>query len=435
MPRLYKTLDFYLMLSDVEGGPVTVIEAMASKTPVLATNIGVVQDIGEDKKNIILIDNKNSKDILQKILYYKEHQTELDDIINNAYKTAQNMTYDKTFAPLEQVYNKFLCGRKLTGALLDFDTLNKHFMRKAYSVQDEKKQRNYVPWKLFGLSRNTEICKFYFFGIPIFSSRQGTKKNGDIKLKHYFCGLPYFVKEKANFKKIYKFLGLSRTKYKNILRKTFSFSKQSLTSSDIKGLSKPEKWGRWSDGKTVDMKIKLPTDKGDLRCCFVLKPFLNEKIKQQIVSVSINDKFIVDWIFELGKPSPKTEFIIPKSLLKKSGKTFFSFKIKNPVSPWELGLAEDRRNLGIGFISLQITPAIVNETSLQKWWKKVKAKILPKPPVDYAPAFQALSKELIGLKGLVESLQKEIKTLENEQVMTQKMLVDEKTLLQKKRRF
>lgn len=126
------------MLSDVEGGPVTVIEAMASKTPVLATNIGVVQDIGEDKKNIILIDNKNSKDILQKILYYKEHQTELDDIINNAYKTAQNMTYDKTFAPLEQVYNKFLYGRKLTGALLDFDTLNKHFMRKAYSVQDEK---------------------------------------------------------------------------------------------------------------------------------------------------------------------------------------------------------------------------------------------------------------------------------------------------------
>ena len=106
------------------------------------------------------------------------------------------------------------------------------------------------------------------------------------------------------------------------------------------------------------MKIKLPTDKGDLRCCFVLKPFLNEKIKQQIVSVSINDKFIVDWIFELGKPSPKTEFIIPKSLLKKSGKTFFSFKIKNPVSPWELGLAEDRRNLGIGFISLQIKMCI-----------------------------------------------------------------------------
>lgn len=435
MPRLYKTLDFYLMLSDVEGGPVTVIEAMASKTPVLATNIGVVQDIGEDKKNIILIDNKNSKDILQKILYYKEHQTELDDIINNAYKTAQNMTYDKTFAPLEQVYNKFLCGRKLTGALLDFDTLNKHFMRKAYSVQDEKKQRNYVPWKLFGLSRNTEICKFYFFGIPIFSSRQGTKKNGDIKLKHYFCGLPYFVKEKANFKKIYKFLGLSRTKYKNILRKTFSFSKQSLTSSDIKGLSKPEKWGRWSDGKTVDMKIKLPTDKGDLRCCFGLKPFLNEKIKQQIVSVSINDRFIVDWIFELGKPAPKTEFIIPKSLLKKSGKTYFSFKIKNPVSPWILGINEDRRNLGICFISMQIVPAVVKETKFQKYWKQLKMKIMPEPQKDYSAEFKTLSDELVAVRRTFEDLQKEIKTLKTEQVMTQKMLVDEKTLLQKKRRF
>lgn len=435
MPRLYKTLDFYLMLSDVEGGPVTVIEAMASKIPVLATNIGVVQDIGKDKENIILIDNKNSKDILHKILYYKEHNKELNIIIDNAYKTAQNMTYDKTFAPLEQVYNKFLYGRKLTGALLDFDALNKRFMKKAYSVQDEKKRKNYVPWKLFGLSRNLEICKFYFCGIPICSSHQGTKKNGDRKIKHYLFGIPYFVKEKANFKKIYKFLGLSRTTYKNILGKIFPFSKQLPSSSDIKGLSKPEKWGRWSDGKSVDMQIKLPTDKGDLKCCFVLKPFLNEKIKQQIVSVSINDKFIVDWAFEVGKPAPKTEFIIPKTLLKKSGKTFFSFKIKNPTSPKELGLNGDNRKLGIGFISMQITPTIVKETKLQKWWKKVKAKILPKPPVDYAPAFQALSKELIGLKGIVESLQKEIKTLKNEQVITQKMLVNEKTLLQKKRRL
>lgn len=428
MPRLYKTLDFYLMLSDIEGGPVTVIEAMASKTPVLATNIGIVQDIGEDKKNIIIIDNKKSKDILQKILYYREHNKELNVIVDNAYKTAQNMTYDKTFAPLEQVYNKFLYGRKLTGVLLDIDALNKRFMKKAYSVQNEKKAFDSVQWKLFGTSQNNEKCKFYFCGIPIFSSYCDTKKNGDTKYKRYFCGIPYLVKEKADFKKIYKFLGFSKTIYKRILGKTFLFSKQKISSSDVKGLSQPENWGRWSDGNTVDMQLKLPTDKGDLKCVLVLKPYLNEKSKQQTVSVVVNDKFMVDWSFDLGKPAPKTEFIIPKTLLKKSGKTFFSFKIKNPISPLELQISSDSRKLGVGFISMKIAPAVMKETKLKKCWKKIKAKIFPQ-------SSDKIFDELIELKGLVKNLQKELKTLKNEQIMTQKILLDEKTFLQKKRRL
>ena len=48
---------------------------------------------------------------------------------------------------------------------------------------------------------------------------------------------------------------------------------------------------------------------------------------------------------------------------------------------------------------------------------------------------QTLSKEISNLKGQVESLQKEIKTLKAEQVTTQKMLVNEQTLLQKRRKL
>ena len=50
-------------------------------------------------------------------------------------------------------------------------------------------------------------------------------------------------------------------------------------------------------------------------------------------------------------------------------------------------------------------------------------------------ASQTLSKEISNLKGQIESLQKEVKTLKTEQVTTQKMLVNEQTLLQKRRKL
>ena len=50
-------------------------------------------------------------------------------------------------------------------------------------------------------------------------------------------------------------------------------------------------------------------------------------------------------------------------------------------------------------------------------------------------ASQTLSKEISNLIGQIESLQKEVKTLKTEQVTTQKMLVNEQTLLQKRRKL
>jgi len=45
LPDVYSALDAYLMTSRVEGGPCTILEAMACETPVVATRVGLVEDV------------------------------------------------------------------------------------------------------------------------------------------------------------------------------------------------------------------------------------------------------------------------------------------------------------------------------------------------------------------------------------------------------
>lgn len=293
---------------------------------------------------------------------------------------------------------------------------------------DEQKNFRFI-----GSSERNGERKFFVFGIPLFGTLKAVKKNGNLKIKKYFLGIPYFYKEKAAYKEIYHVLGTEITVWKNLLHKKIEFSKQVNSSTDINGLSIAEKWGRWSCAETVTMMFKLPVDKGDLRFSFNLKPYLNEYHRQQKVSVFVNDSFVAEWTFEYKKAMPKTEFVLPQKMIKKSGKTFVEFRIEHPVSPKDLGLAADARKLGIGFVNMLITPAIVKESKIKKLWRKIFPP--KKQEIDYLPEFKALLKEVGSLKSGIDMMQKEIKTLKNEQITIQKMLVDEKVLLQKKRRL
>jgi glycosyltransferase involved in cell wall biosynthesis len=98
-----------MMLSDVEGGPVTVAEAMASKCLVFSTNIGLSKDIIQDKQNGVLINNVDYEGIIDKIFYYYNNSELRRSIIENGYDFARNnMTYDKTFEPLRYLYREVI---------------------------------------------------------------------------------------------------------------------------------------------------------------------------------------------------------------------------------------------------------------------------------------------------------------------------------------
>ena len=47
MPQLYSMLDLYVVCSRLEGGPITILEALACEVPVVSTDVGIVRDMRE----------------------------------------------------------------------------------------------------------------------------------------------------------------------------------------------------------------------------------------------------------------------------------------------------------------------------------------------------------------------------------------------------
>ena len=68
MPAVYADLDLLALTSLNEGTPVTVIEALASGTPIVATAVGGVPDVVTNQKTGVLVASGDAKEVAQAIL-------------------------------------------------------------------------------------------------------------------------------------------------------------------------------------------------------------------------------------------------------------------------------------------------------------------------------------------------------------------------------
>lgn len=88
---LYNKIDLLLMLSKFEGGPANIPEAIASKTPLISFNVGMVTDYLKDNLNGIMLsgniksDSEKINDISKKELIYKSMLKFSNDIPSNLY--------------------------------------------------------------------------------------------------------------------------------------------------------------------------------------------------------------------------------------------------------------------------------------------------------------------------------------------------------------
>jgi glycosyltransferase involved in cell wall biosynthesis len=91
-----------------EGFPVTILEAMASGLPVIATRVGGVPEIIENNVNGYLVETENPQEIAEALLKLLQDEQLRKYISGNSRKKAEKYRWDKVAATLEEIYQNIL---------------------------------------------------------------------------------------------------------------------------------------------------------------------------------------------------------------------------------------------------------------------------------------------------------------------------------------
>lgn len=111
------------------------------------------------------------------------------------------------------------------------------------------------------------------------------------------------------------------------------------------GWGYPEGTGTWIFGNSSTMVIPVKETKSDLELKIKAIPYLTEKLKQQNVNVYVGNKKIGSWKFKESGEQEKIVYI-PNSQIKDS-KLIITLELPNAASPYDLGMSEDTRSLGL----------------------------------------------------------------------------------------
>lgn len=101
---LLKRSDVFILNSRYEGLPHAVIEAMAYKCPVIASNLVGTSEVIEDGRSGITIEPGNTAQLLEKLVFILENESKRKEMIAEAYETIKGkFTWERTLSELERV--------------------------------------------------------------------------------------------------------------------------------------------------------------------------------------------------------------------------------------------------------------------------------------------------------------------------------------------
>lgn len=111
LPVFYGASDVFVLPSiydsngDTEGLGVVLLEAIATECPVIGSNVGGITDIIKDKETGLLIEEKNSSQIAEKVIEIITNSTLADELVINAKEhVIKNFTWE---AVGEKFYSSF----------------------------------------------------------------------------------------------------------------------------------------------------------------------------------------------------------------------------------------------------------------------------------------------------------------------------------------
>ena len=107
--KYYHALDLYLITSRIEGGPMAILESIASGVPIVGTKVGIVPDVAENGKNALLADIENVEQIVSGASHIIENQNLKNSLIINGLARAKHYSWDKISERyLKEMYSKLL---------------------------------------------------------------------------------------------------------------------------------------------------------------------------------------------------------------------------------------------------------------------------------------------------------------------------------------
>lgn len=107
--KYIKGSDILVLPSRQEGLSTTILEAMACRTPVIATNVGGNPEIIEHMKNGILVTSENIQEIREAINLLLENKELTKRIIDEAYKIViEEYEWNKAIEKYLKIYNEVL---------------------------------------------------------------------------------------------------------------------------------------------------------------------------------------------------------------------------------------------------------------------------------------------------------------------------------------
>ena len=110
IPNLLGQVDIKVIASLSEGGPLTVLEAMAAGCAIVTTKVGVVPEVLTDDETACFIPPQSSKAIAAKLQWLMANETDAKRMGKRAQKAAQQYDIGQTVRQLEACYRQVLEG-------------------------------------------------------------------------------------------------------------------------------------------------------------------------------------------------------------------------------------------------------------------------------------------------------------------------------------
>jgi glycosyltransferase involved in cell wall biosynthesis len=95
MNRLYRACDAYLISSRIEGIPMAMLEAWATKTPLVSTRVGMVVDVAKHGENALLADVEDRDTLARNMANLIEDEALRIEIKSRAFQAVQAFDWKK----------------------------------------------------------------------------------------------------------------------------------------------------------------------------------------------------------------------------------------------------------------------------------------------------------------------------------------------------